>query len=99
MEVDFIEAIANLMKKSYLVWNRNTVDDHVILKELDLLSNGKLKVSDDFQLNSTNDILARTRNMNPPIRPEESRGRDRDRGRDRGRHGHGRNNNRHRRGR
>ena len=98
----FIEAIANLMKKSYLVWNRNTVDDHVILKELELLSNGKLKVSDKFQMNSTNDILARTKNMNPPI-VESSRG-GRDRGRDRGRHGHGggghgRNNNRNRRGR
>ncbi len=100
----FVEAIANLMKKSYLVWNRNTVDDHVILKELALLSDGKLKVSDEFQMTSTNDILARTKNMNPKV-DESRQGRDRDRGRDRGRHGHGgggghsRNNNRHRRGR
>ncbi|HET7818927.1 MAG TPA: DUF4290 domain-containing protein [Bacteroidia bacterium] len=96
----FTEAIANLMKKSYLVWNRNTVDDNVIFQELELLSGGKLKVSDNFRLANTYDILARTRNMNPP-RTDETRGRERDRGRDRdrGRHNGHRNNNRHRRGR
>jgi len=92
----FVNAIANLMKKSYLVWNRDSVYDQTILDELESLSNGKLKVSENFQMNNTNDILARTKNMN--VRPDENRGRER--GRDRGRHGgHGRNNNRNRRGR
>lgn len=94
----FIEAIANLMKKSYLVWNRNTVDDNVILKELELLSNGNLKVSETFRMANTYDILARTRNMNPARTDDNNRG-GRDRGRDRGRHNSHRNNNRHRRGR
>jgi len=94
----FVNAIANLMKRSYLVWNRDSVYDQTILDELETLSNGKLKVSENFQMNHTNDILARTKNMNPPV--TETRG-GRERGRDRGRHdGHGRNNNsRHRRGR
>ena len=89
----FVVAIANLMKKSYLVWNRNTVSDNVILQELSLLSNEKLKVPDDFQFTSTNEILARTKNINPRI-DENRQGRDRNR--DRGRHGR---NNRNRRNR
>jgi hypothetical protein len=102
----FIKTIANLMKKSYLVWNRNTVDDHVILKELELLSDGKLPVPEGFRLESTQEILARTKNLNPAIRTDENRGRER--GRERGRHNNGHrnnnnnnnnNNNRHRRGR
>jgi hypothetical protein len=92
----FIEALANLMKKSYLIWNRNTVDDRVIIQELEELSKGKLKVPENFQMNSTHDILARTSRNDE--RGKTDHGRERERGRDRGRHGHGRNN-RHRRGR
>lgn len=60
----FIEAIANLMKKSYLVWNRDTVSDTVILQELEDLSKGKLKVPENFRLTSTYDILAKTKGIN-----------------------------------
>ena len=35
-------AIANHMKKSYLSWNRDTVNDELILKDLQRLSNGQL---------------------------------------------------------
>ncbi len=38
-----ILAIANHMKKTYLAWNKSTVDDDIILKELDLLAEGQLK--------------------------------------------------------
>jgi hypothetical protein len=93
----FIEAIANLMKKNYLIWNRNTVDDRVILQELEALSKGKLKVEDGFQMTSTHDILSKAGRRDEGRGREDHGGRDRDRGRDRGRHGHGRN--RHRRGR
>lgn len=34
--------IANYMKRSYLQWNKDTVDDEVIYRELEDLSNGKL---------------------------------------------------------
>jgi len=33
-----IENIANQLKKSYLTWNRDSVDDAVILKHLEELS-------------------------------------------------------------
>lgn len=94
----FIEAIANLMKKSYLVWNRDTVSDTVILQELEDLSKGKLKVPENFRMTSTYDILAKTKGINNrDDRAGERRregGRD-NRGRDRN-NGGGRYNNRRR---
>lgn len=39
-------AIANHMKKCYLNWNKDTVDDKVILKHLVELSNGKIDLTD-----------------------------------------------------
>ncbi len=38
-------AIANQMKKSYLMWNKDTVDDMVIFQELAEMSEGKLKLA------------------------------------------------------
>ncbi len=56
-----IQAIANHMKKSYLNWNKETVSDDVIINHLSDLSGGKLKLAEDFRLNATGDILARTK--------------------------------------
>jgi len=56
-----IEVIANLLKRSYLTWNRDSVNDEVILKHLEELSDGVLKLQDVTKLNHTNDILARNR--------------------------------------
>ncbi len=39
-------AIANHMKKTYLIWNKDTVDDQVILNEMNDLADGKLKLED-----------------------------------------------------
>ena len=39
-------AIANHMKKTYLIWNKDTVDDDVILQEMNALANGQLKLED-----------------------------------------------------
>jgi hypothetical protein len=46
------------MKKSYLTWNRESVDDDLIFSDLKLLSKGQLQVDSDFKLEQTNDILA-----------------------------------------
>lgn len=40
--------IANHLKKAYLNWNQDSVEDEVILKHLEVLSDGKLKVTEDF---------------------------------------------------
>ena len=56
-----IKTIANHMKKSYLNWNRESVNDDLIYKHLEELSGGKLELADDVKLNETNEILARNR--------------------------------------
>ena len=56
-----IRTIANHMKKSYLNWNRNSVDDDVILKNLSDLSSNRLQLSEDHKLSHTNEILARNK--------------------------------------
>ena len=60
MKTALIETIANHLKKSYLNWNRDSVNDEVILQHLKELSKGELKLSDSTRLSNTSDILART---------------------------------------
>jgi hypothetical protein len=56
-----IKTIANHLKKSYLNWNRNSVDDDVILKNLADLSSDRLQLAEDHKLSHTNEILARNK--------------------------------------
>jgi hypothetical protein len=53
-----VKLVANHLKKSYLTWNRESVDDTLIYKHLDELSHGKLEIPHDEQLNATSEILA-----------------------------------------
>ena len=52
-----IQIIANHMKKSYLTWNREAVDDQVIVNDLGVLSKGKIKLDDSYKLEETREIL------------------------------------------
>ncbi|MDX1761279.1 MAG: DUF4290 domain-containing protein [Christiangramia sp.] len=61
-EGDFKEAlvltIANHMKKSYLNWNRDSVDDEVIFEHLRDLSNGKINLKNsDEDLSQASDLV------------------------------------------
>lgn len=56
-----VNAIANLMKKAYLTWNKDSVEDAHIFSDLKLLSQGQLKLEDGIQLTSTADLLALTK--------------------------------------
>ena len=61
-EGDFKEAlvltIANHMKKSYLNWNRDSVDDEVILEHLRDLSNGKINPKNiDQDLSQASELI------------------------------------------
>lgn len=51
------ELIAHHLKKSYLTWNRDTVNDELIYEQLNELSNGKLKLGEDFEFLQTKDYL------------------------------------------
>jgi len=51
----------NHMKKSYLNWNRNQVNDDLIFDNMKELSVGKIEIPDDIKLTETREILARAR--------------------------------------
>lgn len=55
-----INYLANHLKKSYLLWNRNSVNDELIKDHISLLSNNKIN-PDQYELQTTGDILAKTR--------------------------------------
>jgi hypothetical protein len=44
------ESIANFMKMSYLTWNRDTVSDELIIKQLTDMSGGELSISEEVKL-------------------------------------------------
>jgi len=51
-----VKHIANLLKTSYLQWNRDSVNDSLIIKQLEELSEGKLTIESD-QLKETSEIV------------------------------------------
>ena len=51
-----VKHIANLLKTSYLQWNRDSVNDNLIIKQLEELSDGKLTITSE-KLRDTNDIV------------------------------------------
>ncbi len=55
----FIVAIANHLKKSYLNWNRDSVNDELIIQHLEILSDGKLKMPENSKLMHTGEILSK----------------------------------------
>jgi hypothetical protein len=60
-----VKAIANHMKKSYLNWNRESVNDELIEQHLKMLSKDSIKLHQDFRFTHTNEILA----QNPKKKP------------------------------
>ena len=52
-----VQMIADHMKKCYLTWNKETVDDEKVMADFNELSKGKIDVPEDFQLKETKDLL------------------------------------------
>jgi hypothetical protein len=61
-----INVIANHMKKSYLSWNRDSVNDDVILNDLKILSKGKVDLS-KIKLNEAREIIGKKQHTNKKI--------------------------------
>ena len=53
----FTEQLAQLLKRHYLNWNRDSVNDQLILEQLENLSEGNLKVGENFRFLHTSEIL------------------------------------------
>ena len=51
------EALANVMKRSYLNWNRDSVEDRVIKKDLREMSGGKILVPVETELMHSKDLI------------------------------------------
>jgi hypothetical protein len=49
--------IANHMKKSYLIWNQDSVSDADIIRDLKELSNGKIILAPDFNFNEVKENI------------------------------------------
>jgi hypothetical protein len=56
-----VGVILNLMKKNYIMFNQESVDDHLIISDLKEIAKDKLDVPADFQMVPTNEILAMTK--------------------------------------
>ena len=52
-----VEMIANQMKKVYLMWNRDSVNDASIINDLELLSRGRLKVPEKLRLGDYREMV------------------------------------------
>lgn len=52
-------SIANQMKRNYLEWNGNVVNDQQIIEDLKVMSKGKLILAEDVKLSGTNEILSK----------------------------------------
>ena len=50
-------ALANIMKRAYLNWNRDSVEDRVIKKDLREISGGKIEVPVEIELAAAKDLI------------------------------------------
>jgi len=60
-----VGVILNLMKKNYIMFNQESVDDHLIISDLKEISLDQLEAPKDFQITSTNEVLAITKKKSP----------------------------------
>lgn len=65
--------VGNLMKKTYLQWNKNTVADAVIWNHMFELSEGRLKQPEGAQLDEMNHLTKNTNNNNNNRRKNSNR--------------------------
>jgi hypothetical protein len=54
---ELVRSIANMMKRAYLNWNRDSVNDEVIVEQLKSMSDGKLVPDAEFEFESTRSIM------------------------------------------
>lgn len=52
-----IQMLADHMKKCYLNWNKEHVDDEKVMADFSELAKGRLDVPDDFHLKETKDLI------------------------------------------
>lgn len=66
-------AIANQMKKSYITWNKDSVTDDLILRDLGEFSKGKLSLKPEFKLQDRREMQSPNKIKRRPQRPPHQR--------------------------
>ena len=66
---ELIKVITNHMKKLYVIWNKDTVEDAVIFDKLTELSGGKLLVENGTRLIESKDLMNNKRKIKKKIYP------------------------------
>jgi hypothetical protein len=64
-----IEVILNQMKKSFLTWNRDTVNDELIFHDLLVLSRNRLKIPEGIKLKETKEFIIKTQSVPKKTQP------------------------------
>lgn len=69
-----IRALAPYMRQQYLIWNKETVSDEIIMRDIERLSDGKIIVPEHIHLNaiSNKEVFAKPmlQQLGAPLRPK-----------------------------
>ncbi|MDR2084082.1 MAG: DUF4290 domain-containing protein [Bacteroidales bacterium] len=72
-----IVMLATQMKKLYLIWNRESVDDKLIIEDMQAIAEGKLDINNKIKLPSTALLLSQEKNrVLKSIEPEPAKGKN-----------------------
>ena len=71
---ELIKVITNHMKKLYVIWNKDTVEDAYIFEKLSELSDGKLKVEDGTRLMESKDLVVKKRKTIQKVQKPKKKG-------------------------
>lgn len=66
-------AVADIMKRAYLSWNRDSVDDRVIIKDLRELSGGRISLPEGTELSLTRELIDTSQRSNTNNRQRKGR--------------------------
>ncbi len=71
---ELIIVITNHMKKLYVIWNKDTVEDEYIFEMLSELSNGKLTVEDGTRLMESKDLMQKKKKKIQKVQKVQKKG-------------------------
>lgn len=60
---NMVMVLANYMRQQYLIWNKDSVSEETIFKDIDTLSGGRIKIPEDFHLSTVHYAPATTQQV------------------------------------
>ncbi|MDR1129960.1 MAG: DUF4290 domain-containing protein [Prevotellaceae bacterium] len=64
--------LANHMKKSYVTWNKETINDETIFRDIGIMSGGKVKVSENVKLSPAYNLNTNAATAPAPVKNSKS---------------------------